>query len=84
MPFQRDLVLDEEAEKFFGEYMETFHSEKGQVIAHLFRKDDWLIAHVQMPTGLRVHEITDPYLTDLQTFAADRGFGDKLRIIYAE
>jgi len=83
MPFQQELVMDEEAEKVFGEYLATFHSANGQVLAHLFKQGDRMVAHVQMLRGMEAGEITDPYVGELNQFARDHGFEGKLRIIYA-
>jgi hypothetical protein len=83
MPFEQNLVLDQKAEVIYGKYITTFHSVNGEVLAHLFQKGDQMIAHVQMPTGLKSYEVTDPYWDELHQFARDQGFEDRLRIIIA-
>ncbi|MEI8375648.1 MAG: hypothetical protein WCJ35_22735 [Planctomycetota bacterium] len=84
MHFENDTVVAEGLEGFFGNYRGTFRSESGQVTAHLFEQDGWLIAHVSMPMGMEVDEITDPYLGELHDYARKYGFETRLRIVYAE
>jgi hypothetical protein len=84
MPFQQDAAVAEAAGELYGNYLATFLSGQGQIVAHLFQQGDWLVAHVSTPTGLEYDEITDPYLEELRRFARDRGYEGKLRIVYAE
>lgn len=83
MAYESELVLDVEAERVFGKYLKTFHSEQGQVVVHLFRKGDWLIAHATTTGGLEWDQVTDPYLEELRRYARENGFEGKLRIVYS-
>ena len=58
--------------RVFGEYIRSFRSANGQVEALLFKQGGWLIAHISRPTGLEIDKITDPYLSELQQFGANR------------
>jgi hypothetical protein len=84
MPFESEPDPDARFGPYFGRYLKTFQSVRGQVLAHLFDQDGWLVAHVSMPTGLGVDKITDPYLDDLHQFAREADYGRKFRITYDE
>ena len=84
MPFQQDETVAKAVAGIFGDYRTTFRSENGEVLAHLLEEGGWLVAHVRMPTGLEIYEITDSYLDELHQFAREHGFEDKFRIVYAE
>lgn len=84
MPFQQDETVAKAVAGIFGDYRTTFRSENGEVLAHVFEQGGWLVAHVSMPTGLEVYEITDSYLAELEQFAQEQGFEDRFRIVYAE
>ena len=43
------------------------------------------IAHIsRQSTGLEIDKITDPYLSELQQFAREQGFEQRLRLIYSD
>jgi hypothetical protein len=83
MPFQTDTQTPTVFGDLYGEYIESFLSEHGQVRADIFRQGQWLVARVSFPTGLRPYEVTDRYVSELHAFARQRGFDDRLRLIYA-
>ena len=84
MPFQQDVAFAGEVGKTYGKYHSTFHSQAGQVIAQLFEQNGRLVAHVSFPTGMKPEEVTDAYVGELNRYAAEHGFADKLKIIYSE
>ncbi len=84
MPFQQDTAFADEISRAYGKYHSTFRSQTDQVLAQLFEKNGWLVAHVSFPTGLKPEEVTDTYVGDLNRCAADHGFAGKLRLIYSE
>ena len=43
MPFAHEQTVAEDVRDFYGQYHSTFRSENGQVIAHLFERDGWLV-----------------------------------------
>ncbi len=69
MPFQTDTRLATEVGRIFGDYLDTFFSEHGEVRADLFRLGDQVEAHVSFPTGLDAGRVTDRYMGDLWTYA---------------
>jgi hypothetical protein len=84
MPFEIDRRLATGEAAVFGEYLNTFISNHGQVRADLFRRGKVLDAHVSFPTGLDAGSVTDPYVTALWDYARERGYPhDHLRIIYS-
>ena len=85
MPLETDDRLVAELAQIgvvaYGEYLGTFVSQHGQVRADLFRRGDWLDAHVSFPTGLTGSTVTDRYVSDLWDYANEHGFGERLRLI---
>jgi hypothetical protein len=84
MPFQQDVAYADEVGETYGKYYSTFRSQTGQVLAQLFTRNGWLVAHVSFPTGLKAEHVTDAYWGELNRYAAESGFAGKLRIIYSE
>ena len=83
MPFLTDTKLARAVKRRYGNYMATFESEHRQVRADVFQEGDWLVAHVSFPTGLNLERVDDKYLTELQTYASQKGFSDKFRLIFS-
>lgn len=83
MPILEDAQFEEAIGDAYGRYLATFNSENRQVRVDMFEQGDWLVAHVSFPTGLGVSRVTDPYLSDLQSFATKKGFDGKLRLLYS-
>jgi hypothetical protein len=83
MSFAKDVVLEKDVGDALGAYVTTFISEHDQVRADLFERADQMIAHVSFPTGLDAASVTDRYLSELNRFAADRGFVGRLRLIFS-
>lgn len=81
MPFQTDAELGTEFGRMFGDYLETFVSEHGQVRADIFRRGDRLEAHVSFSTGIDARTVTDRYVSELAKYASEHGYGDRLRMI---
>jgi hypothetical protein len=81
MPFQTDDKLASDVRKTFGEYITTFTSRGGQVRADLFRKGRMVVAHVSFPTGLDASDVTDPYVSELRTYAREQGIADNFKMI---
>lgn len=73
----------EELEDFYGKYLGTFLSARGQVRADLFDEGPQVVAHVSFPTGLNVGNVEDGYLIELRSYAKAHGFGDRFRLVYA-
>jgi hypothetical protein len=83
MPFQQDQAFADEVKGFYGKYHSTFRSKNEQVIAHLFERDDWLVAHVSFAPGFDAATVTDAYWGQLQRYAKEHGFEGKLRTLLA-
>jgi hypothetical protein len=84
MPFQQNTAFPEIITRAYGKYHSTFHSQTDQVLAQLFEREGWLIAHVSFPGDVKPDAVTDSYLSELQHYAPEHGFAGKLRIIYAD
>ncbi len=83
MPFLTDAKFARAVKSLYGNYMATFESDHHQVRADVFQEGDWLVAHVSFPTGLNLERVDDKYLTDLQSYASQKGFTDKFRLIFS-
>lgn len=81
MPFKTDETLGSDVRKTFGEYMTTFTSRGGQVRADLFREGRAVVAHVSFPTGLDAADVTDPYVSELWSYARKQGIADNFKMI---
>ena len=81
MPFQQDQTLADELNRYYGKYYSTFRSENEQVIAHLFERDGWLVAHISFAPGFDAATVTDPYWSELQRYAKEQGFEGKLKTL---
>lgn len=84
MPFQEESAVARAVSPIYGKYHTTFRSQTGQVHAHLFEKQGKLIAHVAFAPGVKPGYSTDAYYTDLQQYAHEHGYADRLRLIYAD
>ena len=84
MPFQQDVAFADAIGGSYGKYHSTFRSQGGQVVAHLFERSGWLVAHVYFPGDPKPEDVTDTYLGDLKHYAASHDFEGRLRIIYSE
>jgi hypothetical protein len=84
MPFAIDAKLRDDVGTTFGDYLSTFKSANGQVRADIFSRGDRLEAHVTFPTGLETETVTDKYVSELWTFAGERGFANRIRLILSE
>ncbi len=81
MPFARDQAFADEVKTFYGQYHSTFHSKTGQVTAHLFERNGWLVAHVSFAPGYDAATVTDPYWSGLTRYAKQHGFAGKLQTL---
>lgn len=80
MPFQHDAAFAEEVKEFYGKYYSTFRSKNEQVVAQLFEREGWLVAHVSFAPGLDAATVSDAYWSELHRYATERGFEGKLQI----
>ena len=84
MPFLEDVAFADEVGQAYGKYHSTFRSQTGQVVAPVFEQNGWLVAHVSFRSGLKLEDVTDAYVGDLNRYAAEHGFAGKLKLIYSE
>ena len=84
MPFEQDVAFADEVGQTYGKYHSTFRSQTGQVLAQLFEQSGRLVAHVSFPTDVKPEEVIDAYWSELNRYAKDHGFENKLRVIYSE
>jgi hypothetical protein len=81
MSFTRDEKYAAAVGKLYGEYLTTYTSSSGQTRAYLFRKSDGRVeAHVSFH-GVFASGSTDPYVTDLWSYAREHGFADRFQLI---
>ena len=83
MGFENDQTLAKEVGGFFGKYHSTFRSQSEQVIAHLFERDGWLVAHISFAPGWDGATVTDLYWSELNRYAKENGFEGKLKAVYS-
>jgi hypothetical protein len=83
MQLVQDKELEEETGPYYGTYLGTFLSSRGQVRADLFDDGSEVTAYVSFPTGLDGTNVQDRYVSILNEYAASQGFGDRFRMIYA-
>ncbi len=81
MPFQQDQAFAQEVQRFYGKYHSTFRSANEQVIAHLFERDGWLVAHISFAPGFDAATVTDAYWNELHRYAKKQGFEGKLKAL---
>ncbi len=83
LPLVQDKELEEDAGTYYGKYLGTFISARGQVRADLFDDGEEVIAYISFPTGLDGSNVEDRYVGILDEYAASQGFADRFRMIYA-
>lgn len=84
MPFEQDTAVATATGGFYGNYLQSFRSENGQVLVYLFEQEGWIVAHITRPTGVKIEDITDKYIDPIYDFARERGFEDNVRLVYVE
>ena len=83
MPFLTDKKFARAVKSHYGDYLATFESDSQQVRADVFRQGDWLVAHVSFPTGLDISRVNDKYVAELQSYASQKGFSEKFRLVFS-
>lgn len=83
MPVQVDAAFAAAVKNHYGEYTGTLRSENSEVRADMFKQGEWLVAHVSFPTGLDLSSVSDKYLAELNSYAAQKGFSGKLRMVFS-
>jgi len=83
MPFLTDTKFARAVKDSYGDYVTTFESDRHQVRADMFKQGEWLVAHVSFPTGRDISEVNDKYLADLQSYASQKGFSGKFRLVFS-
>ena len=61
----------------------TFERDQRQVKAYTFVQDEVIVAHVSFAQRLDSGMVTDRYLSDWQSFARQKGFDGKLRLLFS-
>lgn len=84
MPFVHEVEFVNELGDELGVYRSTFRSATGQVQAQIFDVGGTLIAHVSFAPGYSGSNVTDRYYTELREYARREGFGDQIRLVFAE
>jgi hypothetical protein len=83
MQLVQDKELEEDAGPYYGKYLGTFFSARGQVRADLFDDGEEVIAYISFPTGLDGTNVEDRYVSMLNEYAASQGFADRFQMVYA-
>ena len=78
-----DKDLEEEAGPYYGRYLGTFLSARGQIRADLFDEGSKVVAWISFPTGLDASNVEDRYVGILHDYAATHGFSDRFSMVYA-
>lgn len=81
MPFAHEQTFPDDVQDLYGHYHSTFRSENGQIIAHLFERDGWLVAHVSFAPGFDATNVTDAYWSEPNRYSQQHGFAGKLKTI---
>jgi hypothetical protein len=81
MPFTQDQAFAQDFEPFYGKYHSTFRIAHEQVVAHLFERDGWLVAHISFAPGFDAPTATDAYWVELEQYAKEHGFDGKLKTL---
>ncbi len=82
MPFVTDQAYAARVPSGYGTYHSTFRSETNQVEAQLFERNGWLVAYISFPGGLKLADVSDPWIDELHSYACDHGFNGKLAVKY--
>ena len=82
MPFTQELVLDTRDEQVYGKYVISFHSQNGQILAHLFDQNGRLVAHVAAVGKMDIVAVTDTYVAEMNQYAREHGYQEQVQIIY--
>jgi len=80
----QDKEYEEEIGPYYGKYLGTFLSARGQVRADLFDAGSQVIAYISFPTGLSASNVEDHYVDELYSYAKSQGFRDRFRMMHTE
>ena len=80
----QDKELEEEAGPYYGKYLGTFLSARGQLRADLFDEGSKVVAWISFPTGLNASTVEDRYVSILNDYAAQQGFAARFSMVYTE
>ncbi len=81
--FIEDREFEAEVGDFYGTYLVTFLSARGEVRADLFDEGHQVVAHVSYPTGLSAVTVEDRYVSDLYEYAERQGFADRFHLVFS-
>jgi hypothetical protein len=79
-----DKELEEEAGPYYGKYLGTFLSARGQLRADLFDEGSKVVAWISFPTGLNASNVEDRYVDVLDDYASKQGFAERFSMVYTE
>jgi len=80
----QDKEYEEEIGPYYGKYLGTFLSARGQVRGDLFDAGSQVIAYISFPTGLSASNVEDGYVDELYSYAKSQGFRDRFCMMYSE
>jgi len=80
----QDKEFEEDFGPYYGKYLGTFSSARGQVRADLFDAGSQVIAYISFPTGLSASNVEDGYVNELYSYAKSQRFRDRFRMMYSE
>lgn len=80
----QDKEFEEDVGPYYGTYLGTFVSARGQVRADLFDATTQVIAYVSFPTGMNASSVEDRYVAVLDDYAAKHGFEHRFKMVYSE
>jgi hypothetical protein len=83
-----ELIYDKEYEEdvgpYYGKYLGTFLSARGQVRADLFDDGKNVNAYVSFPTGMNASNVEDRYVNELQNYSESQGSSHRFQIVFSE
>jgi hypothetical protein len=83
-----ELIQDKEYEEdvgpYYGKYLGTFFSARGQVRADSFDGGTDVNAYISFPTGLGGSNVEDGYVNELYSYANRQGFRHRFHLLYVE
>jgi hypothetical protein len=79
-----DDELEEDAGPYYGKYLGTFLSARGQLRADLFDEGSKVVAWISFPTGMNASTVEDPYVGILHDYAVQQGYAKRFSMVYTE
>jgi nitric oxide synthase oxygenase domain/subunit len=80
----QDKDFEEDVGPYYGKYLGTFLSARGQIRADLFDEGSKVVAWISFPTGRNASNVEDRYVGVLNDYAVTHGFAERFNMVYTE